>query len=286
MLSKNLTDLHDFPFTANEQIRLAEDMALKLSIQGVQPKLSVKLNVHKSIFEVVDKMGTFILKPPHHLYEEVPQNEDLSMKLAKQVGINTPISGLIYNIDDSLTYFIKRFDRGPKKTKYPVEDFAQLMSLDRDTKYNSSIEKLINLINDFCTFPIIEKGKFFRNIVFNYLIGNEDMHLKNYSLITINDITQLSPAYDLLNTSIVLKASEEISLSLNGKKSNLKRQDFIDYLAKKRLGLSTQEIDECMTICYEVMPSWQETISSSFLSENKKIQYEALVLKRRAILFA
>jgi serine/threonine-protein kinase HipA len=286
LLSKNLTDLHDFPFTANEQIRLAEDMALKLSIQGVQPKLSVKLNVHKSIFEVVDKMGTFILKPPHHLYEEVPQNEDLSMKLAKQVGINTPISGLIYNIDDSLTYFIKRFDRGPKKTKYPVEDFAQLMSLDRDTKYNSSIEKLINLINDFCTFPIIEKGKFFRNIVFNYLIGNEDMHLKNYSLITINDITQLSPAYDLLNTSIVLKASEEISLSLNGKKSNLKRQDFIDYLAKKRLGLSTQEIDECMTICYEVMPSWQETISSSFLSENKKIQYEALVLKRRAILFA
>ena len=230
LLSPRLKELLDFPFSAKEQISIAQDLATKLSIQGVQPKLSAKLNVTVSSFEVVEKFGTFILKPPHHLYEEVPQNEDVSMKLAKLCGIEVPLHGLIYNKDKSLSYFIKRFDRGSKKTKFPVEDFSQLMGFDRDTKYNTSLEKTITIIEKYCTFPMIEKERFYKLILFNFLIGNEDMHLKNYSLITQDVITRLSPSYDLINTSIIFKTQEEVALTLNSKKSNLKKYDLVDYL--------------------------------------------------------
>lgn len=117
--------------------------------------------------------------------------------------------GLIYSKEHSLTYFIKRFDRKGQKDKVAIEDFAQLAGLSRDTKYNYSMEKLVKLLDDYCTFPAIEKAKLFKLVLFNYLIGNEDMHLKNYSIIIHNGKVELSPAYDLLNTSIVLKGDIE-----------------------------------------------------------------------------
>jgi serine/threonine-protein kinase HipA len=236
-------------------------------------------------FEIVDQSGTYIIKPPHHVYEEIPQNEDLTMKLAETVLIQVPFHGLIYNKDHSLSYFIKRFDRIARKNKIPVEDFSQLMGFDRDTKYNTSIEKTIDVINKFCTFPVIEKKNFFKSIIFNFLIGNEDMHLKNYSLITIDGITKLSPAYDLVNTSIVLKTSEEIALSLNGKKSNLKKQDFIDYLGKYRLSLSEKDIESELQIFKTSFSQWNELINISFLSENKKLHYKKIVQERQKRLF-
>lgn len=285
LLSKTITSLEDFPFTAKEQLKLAEELALKLSIQGVQPKLSVKLNTKKRSFEIVDHFGTFILKPPHHLYEEIPQNEDLSMKLAALAGINVPITGLIYNSDQTLSYFIKRFDRGPKKTKYAVEDFSQLLGFDRDTKYHSSIEQIISVIEKFCTFPIVEKLKLFKVILFNFLIGNEDMHLKNYSLLTQDGITKLSPAYDLVNTSIVLKTQEESALPLHGKKSNLKKDDLINYLGKERLRLNPKEIESILLGFNKVIPIWLELIQKSFLSKTKQDQYIKIIKTRQARIF-
>lgn len=281
LLSPRLKELIDFPYSAKEQITLAQDLATKLSIQGVQPKISARLNVINSSFEVVEKFGTFILKPPHHLYEEVPQNEDVSMKLAKLCGIEVPLHGLMYNKDRSFSYFIKRFDRGAKKTKFPVEDFSQLMGFDRDTKYNTSIEKTISVLEKYCTFPMIEKQSFYKLILFNFLIGNEDMHLKNYSLITVDGITKLSPSYDLLNTSIVLKAQEEVALTLNGKKSNLKKQDLIDYLGKERLMLPYERIDEILSNFHSIIPKWHELIDICFLSKNKKNQYKELINIRK-----
>lgn len=130
-------------------------------------------------FEIVELGGTFILKPPHPIYDELPQNEDVTMRLAKSVGIEVPFHGMIYNIDDSLTYLIKRFDRLPRGHKVATEDFSQLMGHSRDTKYESSMEKLIPVIEKHCTFPLLEKMKLFRRTLFNFLVGNEDMHLKN-----------------------------------------------------------------------------------------------------------
>ena len=117
---------------------------------------------------------------------------------------------------------IRRFDRKGQKAKVAVEDFAQLAGLSRDTKYNYTMEKLVKLIDRFCTFPAVENAKLFKRVIFNFLVGNEDMHLKNYSVITRDDIVELSPAYDLLSSSIVLTGDiDEIALPLKGKKSNL-----------------------------------------------------------------
>ncbi|MBS4168454.1 Serine/threonine-protein kinase toxin HipA [Parachlamydia sp. AcF125] len=173
------------------------------------------LDVRKKEFRVVEKGGQFIIKPPHHLYEEVPQNEDLTMRLAKIIGIETPLHGMIYNIDGSLSYFIKRFDRS-RNQKIGVEDFSQLLGHSRETKYESSMEKVVSVIEKHCTFPMVEKLKLFKLVIFNFITRNEDMHLKNFTLISRENKVEMSPAYDLLNTTIIIQAEEEIALPIRG----------------------------------------------------------------------
>jgi serine/threonine-protein kinase HipA len=170
-------------------------------------------------FKVVDQFGTYIMKPQNDIFPESPQNEDLTMRMAKVLGINVPFHGMVYGKDGSLSYFIKRFDRYGKGKKYATEDFAQLTGNTRDTKYRFSMEKLVPVIEEFCTFPVVEKVEFFKRIVFCFVTGNKDMHLKNFSLITKDGKTTLAPAYDLLNSSIAIKSpEEEIALTLKGKK--------------------------------------------------------------------
>jgi len=122
LLSPYLNSLNDFNYTKEEQLQEAALRASKLSIQGVQPKLSAKLSVKNSGFELFDQGGTFILKPQNFLFRELPENEDLTMRLAVIISLNIPLHGLIYSKDESLTYFIKRFDRYGKNKKYAVED--------------------------------------------------------------------------------------------------------------------------------------------------------------------
>ena len=279
LLSKSLKSLQDFPYTPKEQIQMAARMASKMSIQGVQPKLSVSLNLKKRAFEIVEHGGRFIIKPPHHLYEEIPQNEDLTMKLAEVVGIEIPLHGMIYNIDGSLSYFIKRFDR-LRFRKVAVEDFSQLLEYTRDTKYESSMEKVISVIDKHCTFPVIEKIKLFRLIIFNFLVGNEDMHLKNFSLIRRENKVELSPAYDLLNTTIIMKVAEEIALPIRGKKNKLTATDFFDYFGRERLGLSESILKGEILNFKNSFPKWEELLSVSFLSENMRSRYEKLIRDR------
>ena len=202
LLSTELTSLKDLEYTAEEQRTEAFNCASKMSIQGVQPKLSAKLNIKEGKFGIVDKGGRYILKPQHHLYPEMPENEDLTMRLADEIGLDIPLHGLIWSKDNSLTYFIKRFDRKGQNDKVAVEDFAQLAGLSRDTKYEYSMEQIVKLIDAYCTFPAIEKIKLFKLVIFNFLIGNEDMHLKNYSIITENNKVTLSPCYDLVNLQL------------------------------------------------------------------------------------
>lgn len=279
LLSKSLKSLKDFPYTPKEQIQMAAQLASKLSIQGVQPKLSVTLNVKEGALEIVEQGGRFIIKPPHHLYEEIPQNEDLTMKLAKIVGIEVPLHGMIYNIDGSLSYFIKRFDRS-RSGKIAVEDFSQLLEYTRETKYESSMEKVISVIDKHCTFPVIEKLKLFRLVIFNFLVGNEDMHLKNFTLIRRQDKVELSPAYDLLNTTIIMKVEEEIALPIRGKKNRLTRHDFFDYFGLERLGLSESILNAEILNFKSSLDQWRELLKVSFLSENMRTRYEKLIEDR------
>ncbi len=280
-LSRSLNALHLFPYSAKEQIQLAADFAAKLSIQGIQPKLSIKLIASKGEFIVVEKGGRYILKPPHQVYEELPQNEDLTMKLGSVVAIDAPCHGMIYNKDNSLSYFIKRFDRVSSHHKLATEDFAQLMGFSRDTKYESSMEQLIPILDKHCTFPLIEKIKLFRLTLFNFLIGNEDMHLKNFSLIRYENKVELSPAYDLLNSSIVLRNPEEIALPLRGKKSKLKREELIDYFGLERLKLLKNVIDQELETFQKAFATWEALVRKSFLSAHMQDKYLDLISERR-----
>jgi serine/threonine-protein kinase HipA len=286
LLSPKLKDLLDFPYNKGDQLKEAMARATKMSIQGVQPKLSARLNVSVGIFEIADQGGTFIIKPQNDLYEELPENEDLTMRLAALAGIEIPLHGMIYSKDGSRSYFIKRFDRLPKKKRVAVEDFAQLTGQTRETKYSSSMEKVAGVLDQFCTFPLIEKQKLFRLTIFNFLCGNEDMHLKNFSLIRRNGKVEISPSYDLLNTTIAMSnPQEEFALTLAGRKSKITKENLIDYFGSERLGLTPIVIEKTLQEIENQKLKWYKQIQISFLSEEMKKKYVELMSLRWARIF-
>jgi serine/threonine-protein kinase HipA len=283
LLSPQLKNLNPLEYSAAEQRMEAISRAGKMSIQGVQTKLSARLDIKKQCFDIVDQYGQYILKPPSEYYPELPENEALTMSLAATIDIEVPVHGLVYSKDSSMTYFIKRFDRIKHKKKCSVEDFAQLSQRGRDTKYSSSMEKVAEIVanSGFCSFPKIESLKLFKLTVFNFLIGNEDMHLKNFSLVTRDQHITLSPAYDLLNTTIAQKnTKEEFALPLNGKKNNIKRNDLIDHFAINRLHLNSAVISNVLEVIHNALPTWDQLIKRSFLSESMKNKYLDLLDER------
>ena len=281
LIAPKLTALNDLPFTAAEQRQEAANRANKLSIQGVQPKLSAVISVVNQQFEIVDQFGNYIIKPQNDIFPELPENEDVTMKMANVYGLEVPFHGLVYSKDGSLSYFIKRFDRYSKGKKYATEDFAQLSGNSRDTKYDYTMEKLVKVIDDYCTFPAIAKADFFKRVLFCFITGNEDMHLKNFSVITKAGKTTLAPVYDFLNSSISIKnPQEELALSLKGKKSNFKAAELIDYYAKERLGLNDKTIDVILSDMNKSVSKWTELVEISFLSGDMKEKYLRLMENR------
>jgi len=285
-LSPQLQKLDALGLSAEEQRQEAVSRAGKMSVQGVQTKLSAQLKIKEGYFKIVDQQGQYILKTQSAHYPELPENESLTMSLAAMIGLEVPVHGLLYAKDGSMTYFIKRFDRTGHHQKLALEDFSQLSGKSRDTKYKSSMEHVVNIINHYCTFPRIEMIKLFKLTLFNYLVGNEDMHLKNFSILTKNQKNYLSPAYDLLNTTIAMVApKEELALPLNGKKNNLTKKDFLTYFAVERLKLNQTIIEEILDIFLQQLPFWFALIENSFLSTMMKEKYKYLLQERSNNLF-
>jgi serine/threonine-protein kinase HipA len=285
LLSTGLRTLKVLEYTAEEQRKEAFNRASKMSVPGVQPKLSALLSIKDEKFILVDKGGKYILKPQHNVYYQMPENEDLTMRLAELIGLEIPIHGLIWSKDNSLTYFIKRFDRKGQNDKVPVEDFAQLAGLNRDTKYDYSMEKIVTLINMYCTFPAIENIKLFKLVLFNFLVGNEDMHLKNFSIINRDGKVTLSPCYDLVNSTIEYKnPEEEIALPIMGKKKKLTQNILINYFGKERCGLTPKSIESVLESISSSIQEWNKLIDLSFLSSEMKTKYHDLLNVRLNIL--
>ena len=281
-----LENLLPLQLTQEEQLREARLRADKMSIQGVQPKLSAVLKPKEGRFEIVDRGGQFILKPNPPPFEEVPANEALTMTLAEAAGLEVPPHGLVPASDGSWVYFVRRFDRAGRSQRLHQEDFAQLTGAVRDTKYNSSLEQIAKVVETHCTFPAIEKAKLARLLLFCFLTGNEDMHLKNFSLVVRNGVVRLSPAYDLLNTTLVLgNASEESALPLRGKKRKLTRSDWVDYLCRERLGLPTAILDPILHTLDASRDAWVRKIGNSYLSAPAKAGYLEILKDRRSRLF-
>ncbi|HEX3717776.1 MAG TPA: HipA domain-containing protein [Verrucomicrobiae bacterium] len=269
-------------FTVEQQRQEAINRAGKMSIQGVQLKLSAVLRVSDGRFEIVDKGGRYILKPQSVDYPQLPENEDLTMHMASAAGIEAPLHALLRSSDGSLTYFIKRFDR-EGRTRVPLEDFAQLTGKSRDTKYDSSMEQVAAVIDQFCTFPVIERVKLFERTLFSFLTGNEDMHLKNFSLITRDQKVELAPAYDFLSTTLAMKnPKEELALPIRGKKSRLTPNDLMKYFARERLQLNDRILGDVVSRFMKAIPLWRDLLARSFLSEEMKQKFALLLDERTA----
>jgi serine/threonine-protein kinase HipA len=280
-IHSKLKHLEPLEYSYAAQLAEVRQRSDKMSIQGVQPKLSAVLKLKDSSFALVDRGGRFILKPNPLAYEEVPANEALTMRMAAEVGIEVPVHGLLRAKDDSWVYFVKRYDREGRTGKVHVEDFAQLSGATRVTKYDSSLERVVQLVEQFCTFPAIEKPKLAKRLLFCFLTGNEDMHLKNFSIWMQDGVVSLTPAYDLLNSTLVLEnAKEESALPLQGKKRKLTKELWLDYFCKERLKLNESQIDKIVKELQKAMPAFNRLIGQSLLSEDRQAGYRTILHAR------
>ena len=259
----------------------AQVIQSQTSLTGVQPKLSLNLHKHKGCnrLTIVGLWGDFIFKPQVEAYPQLPENEDLTMHMAEAARIKVVPHSLVHLADGSLGYITRRIDRTTKGEKIDMEDMCQLTLHPTEYKYKSSCEQIGKTIAAYSSTPKLDLINFMQILLFSFVTGNNDMHLKNFSLYRPKKAYQLTPAYDLLNVAIANpKDKEEMALSINGKKSRLKLQDFIK--ASDTLGIGQRVTMQLIENMQKVLPVWKDLIRNSFLSEDMKKSYLELVETR------
>jgi len=286
MFGTDIPPVIDFDLKQLEE--LAKQIIIKsVAITGVQPKLSLDLEKHKgelSRLTIVGLHGDYILKPPSAEYTELPENEDLTMHLADLVKIKTAKHSLVRLSSGELAYLTKRFDRNNGR-KIAVEDFCQLSENLTEHKYRGSIEMIGRLSYQFTTNKGFEAQRLFELVLFSYLTGNADMHLKNFSLIeSALGEYEFSPAYDLLNTALVIPDDkEESALTINGRKNKLQMKDF-NSLAES-LKINEKSLESIYKRFNDGLPKWIALIQHSFLSEKMQNNYIELLNTKYQKLF-
>jgi len=254
------------------------------AVTGVQAKISLHITNNNQTgtgkrFTIVGLWGGYILKPPTALYQQLPEVEDVTMHLASIAKIKTAPHSLIRLTSGNLAYVTKRFDR-VKKGKLAMEDMCQLTERLTEDKYQGSYERIAKTIQKYSSTSGLDVVNFFELVVFSFLTGNADMHLKNFSLLEQPGLgMRLSPAYDLVNTALVNPAdNEEMALHLNGKKWKLKKQDFV--AAMNTLKLDEKQQQNIFNKMEKAKSKWMEQIDASFLSDEFKEEYKAIVKDR------
>lgn len=247
----------------------------RISVTGVQPKLSVELEDVKGAekrLTIVGLWGNYILKPQNIHYEQMPEVEDLTMHLAEIFKLNTCQHCLLKASDGQMVYIAKRFDR-EKGQKIHMEDFCQIGEFQTEQKYDSSYERCGKLITKYCTNSGLDLVNYFELLVFSFLSGNNDMHMKNFSVLHRQDQILLSPAYDLINSNLINpKDKEDVALSLNGKKKKLSRKDF-EMLAGA-LKISNIILERIFDKYHKNTGKVFKLIDQSFMSDEYKINYK------------
>ena len=264
----------------------------RVSLSGVQPKAGLIIKGNQLVIPSEQERSRYILKPAPSSYallerKDCPANEHLSMQLASQVyHIETAPNALCFFSDGEQAYITRRFDVAPDGSKYQQEDFASLAGLTKahggsDYKYsNLSYEECAEIIGKYTTAPSVEILKFFRMVVFNYLILNDDAHLKNFSLINRSDGEyHLSPAYDLINTSLHLYEPRIFALDKGLFREGMHltdtrtvtRVDFEEF--GRRIGLATRLVKRELDNFATEQPLAKELINRSFLSDKLKKYY-------------
>lgn len=279
-----------FEHSLQQMAELAKNVVERsVAVPGVQPKLSLSLvndtiqDGAKGRLTVVGALGgNYIFKPPSEQFPEMPENEHLTMRIAEAFGINTVQSSLIRLQSGELSYITKRIDRSPTGEKIHMLDMFQIT--EAFDKYKSSMEKIGKAINDFSDNTLLDKLNFLELAVFSFISGNNDMHLKNFSMINTAENWTLAPAYDLLNVAIVNPEDiEELALTLDGKKKKLKWEHF-EQLGKK-LDLNDKQINGISKRFQKNKLIAIQWINNSFLTEDYKNKYKILLEERYKILF-
>lgn len=259
----------------------AQVIQAQTSLTGVQPKLSLNLHKHegRTRLTIVGLWGDFIFKPQTEAYLELPENEDLTMHMAEAAHIKVVPHALIRLADGSLGYITRRIDRTKKGEKIDMEDLCQLTLHPTEYKYKSSYEQIAKTIATCSSMPKLDIVNFLQVLIFSFITGNNDMHLKNFSIYRPKNLYQLTPAYDLLNVAIANpKDKEELALTLNGKKSHLKMSDFLK--SATTMGIDQNITMQLIANMKNALPIWTELINNSFLSKEMKKSYLELINKR------
>ncbi len=257
----------------------ARKLAGKLSISGVQPKLSVRLDGENLI--PVAKDGEYILKPQTQDFPELPQNEYLCMQMGKRFGLNTALFVLLELSDGSPAYVVKRFDRfkkGRRIEKLACEDMHQILG--GPNKYAGSHEQIAKVIEQYCRFAPLELQRLFERAIFNFAIGNGDAHRKNFSLLTgQNGTVALSPAYDLVSSRVVIPEEyEEVALAVNGKRNRLGRADFLAFAA--HVGIASDYAEKKVAGLLALRDGFLTMIDESALTSDLRNRHKSILTER------
>lgn len=273
------------PYTRAQIGELAEQVIRsQTTVPGVQEKLS--LDVDKGgrneppRFTIVGLWGRYILKPQTEMYPHLPELEDVTMHMAEAAKIQVVPHSLIRFADGELCYITRRIDRDGKGGKYPMEDMCQLSERLTEYKYKGSYEQISRLVSRHATAAKLDTINFWEQVVFSFLVGNADMHLKNFSLYSpVKDQVRLAPAYDLLSTSLVMpQDTEDLALTLNGRKRKITRADFIS--AMQTSGLEEKVITNLLKKFHRAASRWYEWIDASFLPDDMAKRYKATIAAR------
>ena len=273
---KNLTDL------GREVIRS------QTTLTGVQAKLSLDINKggknEPERFTIVGLWGRYILKPQTDRFSHLPELEDLTMHLAELAKIQVVPHSLIRFKDGELCYITRRIDRTDKGNKLAMEDMCQLSERLTEHKYKGSYEQIARLIVKYSTAPKLDLVNFWEQVLFSWITGNADMHLKNFSLYSRQPGEQiLTPAYDMLSTALVMpEDKEELALNLNGKKRRLKKQDFVT--AMRTAELDEKVIENLFRKFLRIEDKWMKFIDTSFLPEDMQIGYKEIISEKLELL--
>mgnify|MGYP002623306444 CR=1 FL=1 len=273
------------PYTRKDLEKLAQVVVMnRTTITGVQAKLSMDMERddvgRPQRLTIVGVMGHFILKPQTDRFDRLPEIEDLTMHLAEIARIKTVPHALILFQDGELNYITRRIDRTADGRKLPMEDMCQSAGKLTEQKYQGSYEMITNLIKKYSSAAKLDVINFWEQVVFSWIVGNADMHLKNFSLYSEKDAKYLlTPTYDQVSTAIIMpEDTEELALSLNGFQRKLLRMDFIQ--AMENTGVSRQVIVRILDRFAKMLPEWFSCIDNSFISESQKVQFKALIKQR------
>lgn len=275
-------------YTLDEMSDLAKAVVERsVSVPGVQPKLSMSIlnenSVDKRLTVVGALGGNYIFKPPSLDYPEMPENEHVTMKMATLFNIDVVPHSLIRLASGELSYITKRIDRGVSGGKIHMIDMFQIT--EAFDKYKGSMERVAKAVNNYAENTLLDKLRLFELTIFSYITGNNDMHLKNFSMIKTAYGWALSPAYDLLNVSIANPDdTEELALTIAGKKKKLSKQHFIDFGLS--LDLNEKQIKGVFKRFKKLLPKAVVLINSSFLSKEMQEKYNSVLKTKSDILLS